>query len=124
MTDTLNLNVQRWVYERGNYQIVIENAWTFSPFYTQERITVNGVRVRDAIPVPQSIIFWRTVFEDTVLDRERELALKVQWKSGLFTVKSRLLIQEEKQDWTDFSAVKWTGPKGEWPEESFYETLA
>jgi len=121
MAQTLNLNVQRWVYERGNYQIVIDNAWSLSPLYTQERITVNGERVRDCIPVVQSIIFWRTVFEDTILDSTGELELKVQWKSGLMTCKSRLLIEGEKQDWTDYFEKKWTGPRGEWPEQNYYE---
>ena len=121
MTDIVMLNVQKWVYERGNYQIIIENAWNAS-MYSQERITVNGEYIRNSIAVRQSILFWRTVFEDTVIDDRGELPLKVQWKSGLLTTKSRLLIEEERQDWTHYFNKKWMGFKGEWPEEAEYET--
>ena len=120
MTETITMNVQQWTYERGNYQIVIENAWCL-PRYTQERITVNGERVRDCIPIATSLLFWRTVFEDTVLDSEGEAYLKVQWKSGFQTCKSRLLINEDRIAWTKEFAVKWNGPKGSWPEDSYYE---
>jgi len=122
MTNTLNLNVQRWIYERGNYQILIDNAWSLSPMYSQERITVNGEHVRDRLEQNHSILFWRTVFEDTILDSSGELNLKVQWKSGFMSVKSRLLIEGEKQDWTEFFQDKWTGRKGEWPDPDYYET--
>lgn len=124
MTEIVNLNVQQWTYERGNYQIVVENAWGFgakSSPYSQERITVNGERVRDRIRVLYSILFWRTVFEDTVLDGADESSLKVQWKSGIGTVKSRLLIDGKKTDWTEQFAIKWDGPKGSWPERGDYE---
>ena len=77
--------------------------------------------MRDCIPVPQSILFWRTMFEDTILDLTGELELKVQWKSGLMSVKSRLLIEDEKQEWTNFYSKKWTGLRGDWPEQSYYE---
>ena len=110
-----NLNVQKWIYERGNYQIIVENGWSSNPIYTQERITVNGEQVRDLIPVPQSIFFWRTMFEDTVLNHGGELGLKLQWKSGFKTVKSRLLLEGEIEDWTEYFQMKWAGPKGEWP---------
>lgn len=124
MTATINMNIQQWTYERGNYQIIIENAWAFldkSTRYTQERITVNGERVRDIIPVVQSILFWRTVFEDTVLDGGDDANLKVQWKSGIATCKSRLLIDGRKTDWTKQFARQWDGPKGHWPDQSYYE---
>ena len=39
------LYIERWVYERGNYQIILENGANFD-FYSQERLTVNGERVR------------------------------------------------------------------------------
>ena len=124
MTSTITLNVQQWTYERGNYQIVIENAWGFGAKatpYTQERITVNGERVRDSVPIVQSILFWRTVFEDTVLDGENEANLKVQWKSGIHTCKSRLLIDGKKTGWTKELATKWDGLEGHWPEQVDYE---
>jgi len=121
MADTLNLNVQRWIYERGNYQIVIDNAWAFPPMYSQERIRVNGELVRNRIEQNQPIFLWRTMFKDTILDPTGELELKVQWKSGLMSVKSRLLIEDEKQVWTNFYSKKWMGLKGDWPEQSYYE---
>jgi len=121
MAGTLNLNGQRWVYEKGNYQIVIDNAWAIPPMYAQERITVNGEHVRDRVEQNRSILLWRTIFEDTVLDSTGELELKVQWKSGFNSIKCRLLIESKKQVWTKYYETKWTGPKGKWPEESYYE---
>lgn len=118
----IDLNVQKWMFERGNYQIIVENAWTLSPYYSQERITVNGERVRDKIETNMFILFWRTVFEDTVLDLSGELNLKVQWKSGLLTVGSRLLIENEKEPWTHFVENRWSGSKGEWPDHIEYES--
>jgi len=117
------MNVQKWIYERGNYQIIVENAWSLKPFYTQERITVNGERIRDVIPIPTSIIFWRTMFEDTVLEPGRELSLKLQWKSGFMTVKARLLLEGEKLDWTEYYQLRWTGARGDWPEPSEYDEI-
>lgn len=117
-----NLNVQKWVFERGNYQIIVENGWALEPMYTQERITVNGVRVRDIIPVPASILFWRTMFKDTVLEPGGELDLKIQVKSGFRTTKSRLLIAGETQAWSEYFQLQWTGTKGEWPNQIEYET--
>ena len=117
------MNVQKWIYERGNYQIIVENAWSLKPFYTQERITVNGERIRDVIPIPTSIFFWRTMFEDTVLEPGRELSLKLQWKSGLMTVKARLLLEGEKLDWTEYYQLRWTGTRGDWPEPSEYDEI-
>jgi len=126
MSESITLNVQKWVYERGNYQIVVENAWNLSAWrmYSQERIRVNGETVRDNIAVSQSIVFWRTVFEDTVIDSTGELNLIVQWKSGLKTIKSRLLIDDERQNWTHYFVMEWQGNKGEWPDQFDYEANA
>ncbi len=118
----IDMNIQRWMYERGNYQIIIENAWTLSPYYSQEKITINGDRVRNRIDVKLRVLRWRTVFEDTILDSSGELNLKVQWRSGLMTVKSRLLIDDVKQPWTSFIENKWAGSKGEWPDVLEYES--
>jgi len=123
MSDAITLNVQRWVYERGNYQIIIENAWNITAWnvYSQEHITVNGETVRDKVAVSQSVLFWRTVFEDSVIDTTGELRLLVQWRSGLMTTKSRLLIDEEVQPWTHYYQMKWKGLIGEWPDQFEYE---
>ena len=122
MARNINLTVQRWIYERGNYQIIIDNAWTTTlPVYSQERVTVNGERVRDKIEQNQVLLLWTTVFKDTILDSSGELELKVQWRSGLLTTKSRLLIEGEKQSWNEYYQKKWIGSKGEWPEDSYYE---
>ena len=123
MTEVIAMNVQQWTYERGNYQIIVENAWSLAPVYTQERITVNGERVRDCKPAPISLLFWRTMFEDTILDRDGEQRLEVQWKSGFRTCKARVLINGERVTWAKTFAAKWIGLKGEWPEDAFYETL-
>ena len=123
MSVPITLNVQRWVYERGNYQIIVENAWSFTAgyLYCQERITVNGEIVRDNIDVSKSVLFWRTVFDDSVIDSTGELNLLVQWKSGLMTIKSRLLIDTEIQAWTHYYQMKWKGLIGGWPDQSEYE---
>ena len=92
--------------------------------YSQERITVNGETVRDRIEVKQSVLFWRTVFEDSVIDTTGELTLLVQWKSGLMTVKSRLLIDEEVQPWTHYNQIKWNGLLGKWPDQFEYDANA
>ena len=118
----IDLNVQRWMFERGNYQIIIENAWSLNPYYSQERITVNGERVRNRIDVKLPVLFWRTVFEDAILDPNGELNLKVQWKSGLWSVGARLLIEDTKHPWIDFVQNKWTGPKGQWPDYIEHES--
>lgn len=117
----IDMNIQRWMFERGNYQIIIENAWSLRPIYSQERITINGERTRDKIEANLPVLLWRTVFEDTILEPGGELNLKVQWKSGLWSVSSRLLIEDEKQSWTEFIQNKWTGSKGEWPDYIEYE---
>lgn len=121
MAKEINLFVQRWTYERGNYQIIVENAWNLKLRYNQERVTVNGERILDHIPNLRVLLFWRTVFEDIIWDREGELNLKVQWRSGLRTVKSRLLLENEKQAWTTHFEKEWTGPKGEWPDEAYFK---
>lgn len=122
----IDLNIQKWVFTRGNYQIVIENAWHMRRggfgLYSQERITVNGDRVRDKIETPFIILFWRTVFQDTLIDAKGEVDLKVQWRSAVNTVKSRLLIDGQHEDWTDYQEIKWTGEKGDWPDFIDYET--
>ena len=112
------------MYERGNYQIIIDNAWSLYPLYCQERITVNGERIRDKIEQNQVLLLWTTVFRDTILDSSGELELKVQWRSGLLTTKSRLLVEGEKQSWNAYYQKKWIGSKSEWPEDSYYETTA
>lgn len=121
MSNDIDLYVQNWIYERGNYQIIIENAWNIKLRYTQERVTVNGERVLDHIPSFKVLLFWRTVFEDTVLDSEGELNLKVQWRSGLGTCKSRLLLEGDKQEWTTHFEKEWTGPKGHWPDLEYFK---
>jgi len=121
------MNVQRWTFERGNYQILVDNAWHISfgfkglYVYSQERISVSGEKTRDRIEVSQPFLVWRTVFEDTILDRSGELKLDVQWRSGLMNVSARLLIDKENNDWTDVIEEKWTGAKGEWPGPDFYD---
>ena len=126
MSESIMLYVQKWVYERGNYQIAVENAWNLSAqgMYSQERIRVNGETIRDNIAVSQSILFWRTIFEDTVIDATGELNLIVQWKSGLKTIKSRLLIDEARQNWTHYFRMEWQGDKGKWPDQFDYEANA
>lgn len=122
MAKEIKLYVQRWSYERGNYQIIIENAWNLKFRYNQERVTVNGERILDHIPNLKVLLFWRTIFEDTILDSTGELNLKVQWRSGLNTCKARLLIDNEKQDWTSHFEKKWTGSKGNWPDLEYFST--
>ena len=127
MTKALKMIVQKWLYERGNYQIIIENACSFdrgifSP-YAQERITVNGDRIRDYIEVPNVILLWRTIFEDTIIDASGELPLKVQWRSGINAIRSRLLIDEQAEDWTEYFQLEWTGHPGDWPDETIYAGL-
>ena len=122
MTNLINMKIQRWVYESGNYQIIVENAWALSPKpFTQERITVNGERVRDEIPLYVPILRWRTVFEDSVLGLGGELELKVQWRSALWTCLCRLKIDDVIQDWTQSFKLNWVGAKGAWPDVSEYE---
>ena len=120
MPDNIKMNIQRWDYQLGNYQIIVENAWTMNRF-AQERITVNGVATRDQVPTYSILLYWKTIFEDTVLTRDGELDLHVQWRSGFKTIKARLLIDKEVQPWTKYFAVQWTGPKGEWPDEDYYD---
>lgn len=121
MTDTITLYIERWVYERGNYQVILENGANFD-FYSQERLTVNGERLRNRIEVKQLLFFYRTIFEDTILDGAGDLNVKVQCKSGFKQIHSRLLIDRKKQGWTDYLSIKWEGVKGEWPEPAEYET--
>ena len=121
MTDTVKIYIQRWSYERGNYQIVAENGANLDG-YSQERITVNGAHVRHRIDIRYPLFFFRTVFEDTILDSKGELDIKVQWKSGLMRVHSRLFVGGHKQSWTDNLNIEWEGVKGEWPEQTEYET--
>jgi len=127
MTKALKMVVQKWLYERGNYQIIIENAYSFDrgifKLYAQERITINGDRIRDSIEVPNVILLWRTIFEDTIIDASGELPLKVQWRSGVNTIRSRLLIDEQAEDWTEYFQLEWTGHPGEWPDETTYSGL-
>ncbi len=120
MAETITLYIQRWEYERGNYQIVWENGANFD-FYSQERLTVNGERVRDRFKVKQALFFYTSIFKDTILDGAGELSVKVQCRSGLYRIHSRLLIDKKQQDWTDYCSIKWVGVKGEWPEPSEYE---
>jgi len=120
MTKTVNFNVQRWIFIRGNYKIVCENAWDTNFQHSQERITVNGEPVIYRTIKVYFLLFWRTIFEDTVLTAEGELTLKVQWKSGLKTIRSRLLINGEKQEWADYSETKWHGTVGQWPNEAHW----
>ena len=122
MSDFVNMKIQRWVYERGNYQIIVENAWALSPKpFTQERITVNGESVREEIPLYVPILRWRTVFEDSVLVPGEDLELKVQWRSALWTVLCRLKIDGVVEDWTQSFKLNWIGAAGEWPDVSDYE---
>ena len=114
------MNIQRWDYEFGNYQIIVENAWNTSRF-SQERITVNGVPTHDEIHTFFQMLYWKTMFEDTVLKKDGELDLKVQWRSGFKKIKARLLIDKEVQPWTNYIALQWTGPKGEWPDQDYYD---
>ena len=37
------------------------------------------------------------------------------------TIKARLLIDKEVKPWTNYIALKWVGPKGEWPDENYYD---
>ena len=120
MPNDIKMNIQRWDYEFGNYQIIVENAWNMNSF-TQERITVNGVPTHDEISAFIPLLYWKTMFEDTVLTKDGELDLKVQWRSGLMTIKARLLIDKEVQPWTNYIALKWTGAKGEWPDQDYYD---
>ena len=41
-TKIINFVGQKWIYERGNYQIVFQNAYSLQR-QGQERVTVNGV---------------------------------------------------------------------------------
>jgi len=120
MPDIIKMNIQRWDYQLGNYQIIVENAWTMNRF-AQERITVNGVATHDQVPSYFILLYWKTIFEDTVLTRDGELDLQVQWKSGLKTIKARLLIDKEVQPWTKHFSLQWIGKKGEWPDEDHYD---
>lgn len=124
MSESIMLNVQKWTYERGNYQIVVENGWKISVLnmYAQERIKVNGETVRNRISVSQSVL-WRKIFEDTIIDSSGELDLIVQWRSGLRTIKTRLLIDGEIQNWTHYHQGKWKGIRGEWPTQLEYEAM-
>jgi len=113
--DAVKLNGQRWIYENGNHQIILENAWSLS-LQSQERLKVNGETVHERTDAGYVILAWKTMFEDTVLLGADERSLKVQCKSGLWTTKARLMIDGKKVDWTDYLEGKWIGPIGEWPE--------
>jgi len=120
MPNDIKMNIQRWDYEFGNYQIIVENAWNKNRF-TQERVSVNGVPTYDEIPGFFPLLHWKTMFEDTVLTKDGELDLQVQLRSGFKTVKARLLIDKEVQPWTNYIALRWSGPKGEWPDQDYYD---
>ena len=127
MNNEISLNIQRWIFERGNYQIIVDNAWNIDlnswkfGAFSQERITVNGEIIHNRPEVRKPVLFWRTMFEDTILDSSGELELKVQWRSVLMTVKARLLIDDDKHDWSDVVEKKWIGMKGEWPDPEYYK---
>jgi len=118
MTKTAKLNVQRWIYKRGNYEIILENAWEIRYRFTQERITVNGEQILHRKTKYYALFWWSTIYEDTVMDRDGEKKLKVQWKSGLKTMRVRLLIDGDEEEWTDSSETIWIGPIGMWPSNS------
>lgn len=127
VAEKLTMTVQKWVFERGNYQIIVENACSFDRglfnLHIQERIRVNGERVRDNIPFPYVVLRWRTIFEDTIIDRTGELHLKVQWRSGLNAIKARLLIDNTPVDWAEYFELEWLGAPGQWPEDATYDAL-
>lgn len=116
----LEMTVQKWIFERGNYQLIFENAWSLKPIYSQERIKTNGEIVRNRIETNSVLLLWRTIFEDTILDASGQLNLKVQWRSGLMTCKCRILIDDEQQSWAKYIENKWIGSKGEWPDQLEY----
>ena len=37
------------------------------------------------------------------------------------TIKARLLIDKEVKPRTNYIALKWVGPKGEWLDENYYD---
>ena len=110
-----------WLYERGNQSILVENAYGSTldgdglNLVVQERVSVNGERIRDCIPMPKSLLRWTDWYQDTIISGSDLVPICVQVKSGLFKVKARLLIDNEPVRWTTTEEASWTGPLGVWP---------
>ena len=116
MIKSENLNLQRWIYRRGNFEIIFENGWSRRSKFTQERLTVNGKYLINHKLKGYAWLWWTTIYKDTVLVKNGELDLKIQCKSGVKTCKARILIDGHEQKWESFSEIIWTGSAGSWPE--------
>ncbi|MEL6257611.1 MAG: hypothetical protein AAFQ67_00950 [Pseudomonadota bacterium] len=115
MGDNIKLFGQRWIFEDGNHVIRMENALNQNGF-SQERITIDGEVVHEAVHNGKILMWWQTEYTIPWLTERGDSRLELQWRSGFQRAHARVLIDRERQPWSDYFTANWTGQTRVWPD--------
>ena len=86
----MKLRGQKWVFQDGNHEIIVENAWSWSMF-SQERIQINGETVFARSGALDVAWKWTEAHKEAWLTQLGDETLSVQYISGFMKVHACLL---------------------------------
>lgn len=111
----MKLRGQKWVFQDGNHEIIVENAWSWSMF-SQERIRINGETVFAQAGKGEVYLKWVEAHKEPWLTQLGDETLQVQFRSGILKVYARVVLGDRKLEHVDYFEGKWTAEGESWPD--------
>ena len=111
----MKLRGQKCVFQDGNHEIIVENAWSWSMF-SQERIQINGEIVFARSGALDVAWKWTEAHKEAWLTQLGDETLSVQYISGFMKVHARVYIGDRKLEHVDYFEGKWTAESEPWPD--------
>ncbi|MBX9728329.1 MAG: hypothetical protein K2X31_05415 [Sphingopyxis sp.] len=103
---------QRWRYQIGNNEIIVDNAFTWTK-WGQERFILNGITQKEA----GGWFVFKRVWQEPWLTLLEDEKLSIEIRSGLWTVNCLVTLGDEEVEPVDYSEWRWSGKKLSWPDE-------
>ncbi len=111
----MKLRGQKWIYQDGNHEIIVENAWSWSG-HSQERIRINGETVLEQSGKGYIAPKWTEAHQEPWLTQLGDDTLSIQYLSGFLKVHARVLLGERELEPVDYLEGKWVSEGGYWPD--------
>lgn len=111
----MKLNGQKWVFQDGNHEIIAENAWSWTLFFSQTRIRINGETVYEHAGYFWVALDWTSAHSEPWVTKLGDEELRIEFRSEPRSISIRAKIGDRELEPIDYLEGSWISKRGYWP---------
>ena len=112
----MKLRGQKWVFQDGNHEIIVENAWSWTMLFSQTRIRVNAETVYSKSANFWFALDWTEAHQEAWLTQLGDETLSVQFISGDTKIYVAVTVGDRELELIDYFEGHWFSKRDHWPD--------